>query len=66
MSNSRAVSLGVATFAITLGLCVVLFLALDIGAIYLLGAAIAAAAAASGVYYAATSQPGNTPGQDRR
>jgi hypothetical protein len=53
MAETRAVMLGVATFVVTLALCAALFLALDISAIYLLGAAIAVAAGAFGVYYAA-------------
>jgi hypothetical protein len=57
MTTSRAVTLSVATFAITLVLCAALFLALDIDAIFFVGVAIAAAAGAFGVYYAGRQQP---------
>lgn len=50
MTNSRAIMLGVATFVLGFALCVVLFEALDVETIYLVGPAIAVGAGAYAAY----------------
>lgn len=58
MTKPQATMLGVATFVVAFGLCVALFGALDVKAIYLVGPGIAVAAGAFAAYKRAL---GNTP-----
>lgn len=56
MTSSRAILLAVATFVVGFGLCVALFAALDVEAIYLVGPAIAVGAGAYAAYHTATNE----------